>query len=82
MLDHSSLWTTLITCTRDLVDVKAFPRSIMKWSADRIFGPAFQRFKQQSVGKVASYANVVRGTHRNSSDVADAVRQPVVKGRM
>jgi hypothetical protein len=37
---------------------------------------------QECVGKVASYANVVRGTQRNSSDVADVVRQPVVKGRM
>lgn len=49
VLDHSSLWTTLIGRTGDLVDVQAFPRSIMKWSADRIFGPAFQRFKQQSL---------------------------------
>jgi hypothetical protein len=37
---------------------------------------------QECVGKVASYANVVQGTHRNSSDVADVVRQPVVKGEM
>jgi hypothetical protein len=34
------------------------------------------------VGKVASYADVVRGTHRNGSDVADVMRQPVVNGRM
>jgi hypothetical protein len=33
------------------------------------------------VGKVTSYADVVRGTHNGSSDVVDAVRQPVVKGR-
>jgi hypothetical protein len=31
-----------------------------------------------SVGKAASYANVVRGTHRNGSDVADVVLQPLV----
>jgi hypothetical protein len=37
---------------------------------------------QECVEKVASYANVVQGTHRNSLDVADVVRQPVVKGRM
>ena len=36
---------------------------------------------QECVGKVASYANVVQGTHRKSSDVADAMHQPVVKGR-
>ena len=33
---------------------------------------------QECVGKVASYPYVVRGTHRKNSDVADAVRQPVV----
>jgi hypothetical protein len=37
---------------------------------------------RECVGKVASYADVVRSTHRNSSDMADVVRQPVVKGRM
>jgi hypothetical protein len=37
---------------------------------------------QECVGKVASYADVVQGTHRNSSDVADVMRQPVVNGRM
>jgi hypothetical protein len=36
---------------------------------------------QECVGKVTSYADVVRGTHNGSSDVVDAVRQPVVKGR-
>jgi hypothetical protein len=35
---------------------------------------------QECVGKVASYAYVVQGTHRNSSDVADVMRQPVVEG--
>ena len=33
------------------------------------------------VGKVASYADVVWGTHRKSSDIADAMHQPVVNGR-
>jgi hypothetical protein len=37
---------------------------------------------QECVGKSASYANVVRGTHRKGSDVADVVRQPLVNGRM
>jgi hypothetical protein len=32
---------------------------------------------QECVGKAASYADVVRGTHKNSSHVADVVRQPV-----
>ena len=39
----------------------------------------FAKAVGKSVGKVASYADVVRGTHRNNSDVADAVRQPVVR---
>jgi hypothetical protein len=37
---------------------------------------------QECVGKAASYADVVQGTHRNGSDVADVVRQPLVNGRM
>jgi lipoate-protein ligase A len=49
VLDHSSLWTTFIGRTKDLVNVQAFPRPIMKWSADSIFGPAFSRFKQESL---------------------------------
>ena len=35
----------------------------------------------QQVEKTTSYADVVRGTHKNSSDVADAMRQRVMKGR-
>ena len=33
------------------------------------------------VEKVTSYADMVQGTHRKSSDIADAMRQPVVEGR-
>jgi hypothetical protein len=36
---------------------------------------------QECVGKVASYADVVRGIHVKSSDVTDAVRQTIVNGR-
>ena len=36
---------------------------------------------QECVGKVVSYANVVRGTHGKSSDIADAMHQPVVNGK-
>jgi hypothetical protein len=32
---------------------------------------------QECVGKSASYADVVQGTHQNGSDVADVVRQPL-----
>ena len=34
-----------------------------------------------TVGKVSSYADVVRGTHKKSSDIADAMCQPVVNSR-
>ena len=36
---------------------------------------------QECVEKVVSYADMVRGTHRKSSDVADAMHQQVVNGR-
>jgi hypothetical protein len=36
---------------------------------------------QECVGEAVSYADVVRGTHRKSSDVTDVVRQPVVSNR-
>ena len=36
---------------------------------------------QECVGKVTSYADAVRGIRRNGSDVADVVRQPVVKSK-
>jgi hypothetical protein len=36
---------------------------------------------QECVGKTASCADVVRGTHRNGSDVADVVHQPIVNGK-
>ena len=36
---------------------------------------------QECVGKVTSYADVVRGIRMKSSDATDAVRQPVVNGR-
>ena len=35
----------------------------------------------ECVEKVVRYADVVQGTHRKSSDVADAMCQPVVNGR-
>ena len=37
---------------------------------------------QECVGKVVSYANVVQGTHRQGSDMADAVCWPVVSGKV
>ncbi|KAL9183242.1 hypothetical protein ACHAXT_005029 [Thalassiosira profunda] len=42
VVDHSSLWTTFVGRSEDLPDVKPFPREIMRWSAEAIFGPAFE----------------------------------------
>lgn len=49
VLDHNSLWTTWIGRTADFVDLEAFPRPIMEWSADKVFGPAFDRLKQAAL---------------------------------
>uniref|UniRef100_A0A7S1Z0V4 BPL/LPL catalytic domain-containing protein n=1 Tax=Trieres chinensis TaxID=1514140 RepID=A0A7S1Z0V4_TRICV len=46
VVDHSSLWTTFVGRTKDLPDVEPYPRPIMKWSADEIFGPAFRQMKE------------------------------------
>ena len=47
IVDHSSLWTTFIGRVGDFPDVQPFPRDIMKWSADEIFGPAFSTMKDK-----------------------------------
>lgn len=48
VLDPSSIWTTIIGRTQDLPHVESFPRPIMQWSADAIFGPAFDSLQQQT----------------------------------
>eukprot|EP00525_Craspedostauros_australis_P003059 CAMPEP_0198125944 /NCGR_PEP_ID=MMETSP1442-20131203/43670_1 /TAXON_ID= /ORGANISM="Craspedostauros australis, Strain CCMP3328" /LENGTH=215 /DNA_ID=CAMNT_0043785629 /DNA_START=8 /DNA_END=655 /DNA_ORIENTATION=+ len=42
VLDPSSLWTTFIGRTAHFPDVESYPTSIMRWSADAIFGPSFR----------------------------------------
>ena len=54
VLDHSSLWTTFIGRTEQMVDVEAYPKSIMQWSADKIFGPAFAFLKREALLPPAS----------------------------
>ena len=49
VLDYSSLWTTFIGRNEALPHVQAFPRPIMKWTADAIFGPAFSSLSQQAL---------------------------------
>ena len=48
VMDHNSVWTTIIGRTSDLSDVEPYPRSIMEWSADTIFGPTFDKLNSQT----------------------------------
>lgn len=43
VLDMNSIWTTFIGRNQDFLQhgVEPFPRSIMKWTAESLFGPAF-----------------------------------------
>eukprot|EP00980_Cylindrotheca_fusiformis_P031155 scaffold25915_cov122-Cylindrotheca_fusiformis.AAC.1 len=47
VLDTSSVWTTIIGRNTDFVPigVDPYPKSIMNWSADSLFGPAFTKLK-------------------------------------
>ncbi|KAL3793854.1 hypothetical protein ACHAWO_012723 [Cyclotella atomus] len=52
VVDHNSLWTTFIgrndaPMSSGGTTVKPFPREIMAWSADTIFGPAFFSWNEQ-----------------------------------
>ena len=47
VVDHSSLWTTFIGRTSILPHVKPFPREIMQWSVDAVYGSAFESWEEQ-----------------------------------
>lgn len=53
VLDHDSIWTTLIFRNANAVAddplPEAFPRPIMEWSADRIFGKVFAELKNKEM---------------------------------
>ena len=53
VVDHSSLWTTFIgrndTILVDSIEIKPFPREIMKWSANVIFGRAFDSWNGEII---------------------------------
>ena len=53
VVDHSSLWTTFIGRTKDLPHVKPFPREIMQWSADAVFGPAFDSWNREILASIS-----------------------------
>lgn len=50
VLDYDSIWTTLIGRREELVS-EVFPRPIMQWSADAIFGPMFERLAAMQESK-------------------------------
>ena len=43
VLDNHSIWTTFIGRTKDFPSIEPYPRSIMQWSADEVFTPAFDK---------------------------------------
>jgi len=47
VVDPSSLWTTFIMRNEALPEVKPYPREIMEWSANAIFGPAFDGLNRE-----------------------------------
>eukprot|EP00540_Astrosyne_radiata_P001427 CAMPEP_0116821998 /NCGR_PEP_ID=MMETSP0418-20121206/24_1 /TAXON_ID=1158023 /ORGANISM="Astrosyne radiata, Strain 13vi08-1A" /LENGTH=313 /DNA_ID=CAMNT_0004450063 /DNA_START=19 /DNA_END=961 /DNA_ORIENTATION=- len=49
VMDHNAIWTTWIGRSKDFPKVEPFPRPLMKWTADTIFGPTFDRLKQQAL---------------------------------
>jgi lipoate-protein ligase A len=46
VLDPSSIWTTFIGRNEHFPHVEPYPKSIMQWSADDVFTPAFDNLKQ------------------------------------
>jgi lipoate-protein ligase A len=51
VLDASSLWTTVIGRTHDFTHVQAYPKEIMEWSAQEVFGPTFDHLTETTLQK-------------------------------
>jgi hypothetical protein len=88
---NNTCWFHLLFCTATCGNIVEIGNSDTHRCAqqnlqcnDCVYDDSLERekVKDKTVGKSASYADVVRGTHRNDSDVADVVRQPLVNGRM
>mmetsp|Transcript_15545 Transcript_15545/g.22905 ORF Transcript_15545/g.22905 Transcript_15545/m.22905 type:complete len:330 (-) Transcript_15545:73-1062(-) len=66
VVDHDSLFTTFIGRTDGMPDVKPYPRELMAWSADEIFGPVFGAMKRDmhddSIRKRGQRSMVVKGS--------------------
>jgi len=77
VLDHDSIWTTVIGRPRHFERVvEPFPRKIMEWSADVVFGPLFRYLQeeQQSKAENNDSGSGERGT-RNRDNNANKRQQ-------
>jgi len=70
VVDHDSLWTTFIgrnevkmgvSTSGSRECVKPFPREIMEWSADIVFGPTFDRWNEEIDGRKSNGSNKRKG---------------------
>ncbi|KAL7456241.1 hypothetical protein ACHAWC_007756 [Mediolabrus comicus] len=61
VVDHSSLWTTFIGRNSILPHVTPYPREIMQWSVDAVFGSAFESWVRQTNQNNASSADKPKG---------------------
>ena len=61
VLDHNSLWTTFIGRNKDLPHVPPYPRELMRWTSEEIFGPAFREMKQLVMKQVEKKKTLVQG---------------------
>jgi lipoate-protein ligase A len=54
VLDHNSIWTTVIGRNKDDLVHDHFPRPIMEWTATALFGPMFQHLTRMNDSSTAS----------------------------
>jgi lipoate-protein ligase A len=50
ILDPASIWTSFIGRNHDFPHVEPYPKSIMQWSADSVFAPAFSKLNETTDG--------------------------------
>lgn len=64
VLDMSSVWTTVIGRNLDFVPigVDPYPRSIMEWTAESMFGPAFTKMKKEKKNLIGRKKTMVLDT--------------------
>ena len=51
---HNQLWTTVIGRTEKLPHIAPYPRDIMKWTGQDIFGPTFASMKEEILSTLKS----------------------------